>query len=329
MNKIKSFLNRGYIKFSVIFGLVGLLPFLASAHIKWFAQNTQYIKPYSITDTPVIVGIITVIVIILIGIYLEKKIKVPKSLHNFIERLAPKALSIASIGFGLAFIIFTIQGFIFAPNLPAQGTIGMVMLLIQGIAGIMMLFGLYERVGGLLLIVLFFFGIYEHGLLEMLDTLEMIGFAFYAMIVGRPKWKIQESIWMERVMHKFSSYGYPILRIGVGLNLMVLGFTEKILTPSLTNNFLSHYNWNFMKVFGMSDYWFSFAGGVSESLFGLFFLLGLITRITTVALAIFLVITLYLLGPVELIGHLPHFSIAIVLLVLGSGARFVLLKNKE
>ena len=71
----------------------------------------------------------------------------------------------------------------------------------------------------------------------------------------------------------------------------------------------------------MSDYWFSFAGGLAEILFGLFFLLGLITHITTVAWLIFLVITLYLLGPVELVGHLPHFSIAIVLLILGSGAR--------
>jgi uncharacterized membrane protein YphA (DoxX/SURF4 family) len=305
------------------------LPILSSAHVKWFAENKEYVRPYSVTDTPVIIAIAVVLALVLVGVYFERKLKVPEKMHNFIQSFAPRVLSIASIGFGLAFIIFTIQGFIFAPNLPAEGSIGTIMLAIQGIAGIMMLLGFYERIGGMLLLVLFGFGIYEHGLLEMLDTLEMVGFALYAMIIGRPLWKIAETEMLDTLTHHIHAYGYPILRAGVGLNLMILGFTEKILAPSLTKDFLGNHAWNFMSKFGMSDYWFSFAGGVAEVTFGLFFLLGFVTRITTLALAGFLVTTLYLLGPMELIGHLPHFSIAIVLLVLGSGARLVLVKHKE
>jgi hypothetical protein len=68
-----------------------------------------------------------------------------------------------------------------------------------------------------------------------------------------------------------------------------------------------------------SNYWFAFSTGVVEFLFGLFLVLGLVTQITVVILAIPLVTTLILLGPVELSGHLPYFSVALVLVVLGAG----------
>ena len=125
-------------------------------------------------------------------------------------------------------------------------------------------------------------------------------------------------------MHHFHQYGVSLLRIGVGLNLIILGFSEKILKPSLTQNFLEQFVWNFMYHLGytwFTDYWFAYAAGVSEILFGVFLLLGLVTRTTILALSVFLISTLILLGPVELMGHLPHFSIALVLLVFGAGSR--------
>ncbi len=301
------------------------LPFNTNGHVKWFAEATNPVRPYEWTDLPVIIAIIAVILTILVGIFLEKKLKVPKWFEIFTEKYAPYILSIASIGFGLSFLIFSYNGFIFAPNLiPGEPTL----LYIQAIAGIMILLGLYERVGGLLLLVLFALSVREYGFMEMMDTFEMLGFALYAMIIGRPKWKIIDGNLLRTITHKFHTYGLPLLRVGTGLNLIILGFSEKILAPSLTENFLAHYNWNFMQLIGFhgfTDYWFAFSAGVGEILFGIFFLLGLITRTTTVALAVFLVTTLYLLGPLELIGHLPHFSIAIVLIALGAGSRLKLI----
>ncbi len=314
-----------------VLALLLAIPSVASAHVKWFAEVEKVVPAYKLTDKPVIIGIIISIIIILVGIYLEKKLKVPQKINQYIEKWAPWALSIASIGFGLSFIIFSIKGFIFAPNLEAVGTIGYTMLAIQMLAGIMLFFGLYEKVGGLLIIVLFIFGIKQYGGMEMLDTLEMIGFAIYVMIIGRPKLKIKETNIFKSLTHHIHKYGLPILRVGTGLNLIVLGFSEKILAPSLTENFLSNYQWNFMQTLGFehfTNYWFAFSAGLVEILFGVFFLLGLVTRTTTIILAVFLVTTLILLGPLELIGHLPHFSIAIVLLILGSGSKLILLKKE-
>lgn len=307
------------------------MPAMVLAHVKWFASEDVVVPAYKFTDPYVIIAIIVALVLIGLGIYLEKKLNVPKRLDKTIQKWAPGVLSIGSIGFGLAFIIFAIKGFIFAPNLPAVGNIGYLMLAIEFVAGVLMLLGFYERIGGLLVLALFALGINQYGGVEMLDTLEMVGFAFYIIIIGRPKWKMRDWNFAKHFGHKIHAYGLPILRVGTGLNLIVLGFTEKILTPSLTNNFLTNYNWNFMQKLGLegfTNYYFAFYAGVVEVLFGVFFVLGLVTRTTTIALALFLITTLYLLGPIELIGHLPHFSIAIVLFVLGSGTRLALFHKK-
>jgi uncharacterized membrane protein YphA (DoxX/SURF4 family) len=278
---------------------------------------------------PVIFSIFFVIAALLVGVFLEKKLEVPRWYNNLIQQTAPVILSLASIGFGLSFLIFSYNGFVFAPNLQVE-SVNSILLIVQALAGLMILLGLYERLGGFLLIVLYVLAVSRFGFVEMMDTLEMVGFAFYAMIIGRPKWKIAESQFMRTLTHPFHQYGVSILRIGIGLNLIILGFSEKILKPSLTHNFLSTYDWNFMHNLGFTwftDYWFAYAGGVVEALFGLFFLFGLVTRISVVALAVFLVTTLILLGPVELMGHLPHFSIALVLLVFGAGSRMHMKKK--
>ncbi|MCF7865406.1 MAG: DoxX family membrane protein [Candidatus Pacebacteria bacterium] len=297
------------------------IPAIVSAHVKWFAKPVDYVRPYQIDDMPVIITLIVCLVAVCVGVYLDRKLTVPKWIGRFVSRWASAALSIASIGFGLSFIIFSLKGFIFAPNLPATP----VLLVIQCAAGLMIFLGLFEKVGGFLLVVLFWLSMRQYGFMEMMDAFEMLGFALYAIIVGRPKWRIVDVHIFTNITHRLHAYGVPLLRVATGLNLMILGFSEKIMAPSLTQDFLNHYDWNFMHhVFGFewfTDYWFAFSAGSAEILIGLFLILGLTTRITVIALAVFLVTTLTLLGPIELIGHLPHFSIAIVLLVMGAGAR--------
>lgn len=308
-----------FFKTTVIF-LISFIPLFTLAHVKWFAEESGVARAYKITDMPVIVAILLVLIVVGVGVWLDRKIKIPVWFQNKLEKIAPSILSIASIGFGLSFIIFSLNKFIFAPNLPAFSMVDP-LLLLQFIAGVMILFGVFERVGGLFLIILFLLGLNRFGLTEMMDTFEMLGFAFYAMIIGRPKWHIVEAKWFGHLTHHIHEYGVSVLRVATGINLIILGFSEKILKPALTENFLLHFDWNFMSSLGMSDYWFAFSAGVAEIVFGIFFLFGLVTRITILCLAVFLVLTLTLLGPLELMGHLPHFSIALVLLVFGAGSR--------
>ncbi len=296
--------------------------------MKWFTEPTvETVRPYNISDGTVLLWIGIAIVFVLLGSFLEKKLSAPAWLLRRIGTLGPAVLSLATVGLGVALVIFSINGFIFAPNLPV-GSSGTPLLILQAVTGVMFIFGAYVRYAGIVLAVLFFLAGKYFGAMEVIDAIEMIGFALFAFIVGRPQWQWKEGKWFQRIAARLQQYGVPLLRVGTGLNLVLLGFTEKILAPSLTQNFLMHYDWNFLQHFGVTDYWFAFSAGAAEALIGIFLMLGLVTRITTLVLAGFLVTTLLLLGPVELIGHLPHFSIAIVLLLFGAGNRLKLVKGK-
>jgi hypothetical protein len=93
-------------KIKYLFGLILLTPVIALAHVKWFAEEENIINPYSIHDNYVLIGIIIALAIVILGIYLEKKLNVPHKLDKTIQKWAPGVLSIASIGFGLLLLFF-------------------------------------------------------------------------------------------------------------------------------------------------------------------------------------------------------------------------------
>ena len=78
-----------------------------------------------------------------------------------------------------------------------------------------------------------------------------------------------------------------------------------------------------------SDYWFVLSAGAVEVIFGLIFVLGIVTRLNALVLAGFFIATLILLGPMELLGHAPHFAIVFVLLVFGSGEKLKFFSIKQ
>jgi uncharacterized membrane protein YphA (DoxX/SURF4 family) len=115
------------------------------------------------------------------------------------------------------------------------------------------------------------------------------------------------------------------------MTLFVLGFSEKILHPEFGINFLSMYPWNFMQSLGLaySDYLFTLSAGAVESLFGLVFMLGIVTRLNALVLAVFFTIPIFILGPIELAGHMPHFAAVVLLLLFGAGEHFKLVHRKS
>ncbi len=299
-----------------------LFPLVTFAHVKWFAIPAKAVRPYSITDIWVIVWVVISLTAIYIGYILEKKINLSDGLRNVLDSLGSSAQTVFTIGIGLSLILFSLNGYVFAPNFLVEGTFGTTFIVIQAVIGAMVLLGVYTRICALLLFLLFALVTYNVGFLGAVEALEMVGVSVYLFLVGRPKWSLRDIRFSESFTERIIPYSAPLLRFFTGINLIVLGFTEKILNPSLTQSFLTEYHWNYMQNSGFlwfTDYWFAFSVGVIESLIGVFLVLGILTRVTTLLLASIFITTLVLLGPVELVGHLPHFSIALVLLVFGSG----------
>ncbi len=87
--------------------------------------------------------------------------------------------------------------------------------------------------------------------------------------------------------------------------------------------FLDEFNLNFMPYLGFagfSNLHFVFAAGVAELTIGLMLVSGIATRFVTAVLSIFFLATWVIVGQAELVGHLPLFGLALLLILHGSGS---------
>lgn len=110
-----------------------------------------------------------------------------------------------------------------------------------------------------------------------------------------------------------------ILRIGIGLQLIVLALTEKLLSPGLGLVFVEMYPfYNFFPVFGLdqvSNLHFVYFIGICEMTLGAMLAFGIASRIVIAVLAAAFTTTAIIHGLHEILGHLPIFAAAVVLLL--------------
>lgn len=312
--------------FRTLFAALILIPTAAHAHVKWFApESYPPVEPYNITDWPVIAWILIGLVIIGIGVALDKRGPMVRGkLGNTLHYCEPMALTLFSIFSGLALFFYATQGFIFAPNLFPEGPLTTVMLFMQAAIGLALVLGVFVRTNGIILLALYVLAVVEFGAIEMIDALEVVGIGLFLLVVGRPRWRLTKWSWIDEHTKQCQSYAIPILRVFTGFNLIALGLSEKILNPALGMAFLSEYDWNFMQMLGFewyTDYWFIFSAGAVELLLGVVFVLGIVTRLNTIVLSLFFIATLILMGPMEVVGHTMHFAIVGMLIIFGAGSR--------
>lgn len=309
------------------------LPVLALAHTRWFAHSDL---PSYHTNEPTALYIslwgVLALVIVVIGAFLERKKLLQLSfLLPKRENAFARATGTFTVTVGAFFLIAGTHEYLFSPNLTPAAGIPYVLIIVQILAGLTFLVGVYTRVAAVLLAAVWALAFYSAGVVAMLEDVWVLGTALFVFIVGSDYLSLVPRKALANITHRYQEYTLPILRLGTGTTLFVLGFSEKILRPELGINFLSEYHWNFMQNLGFawySDYLFTISAGAVESLIGLIFILGIITRLNTLVLAIFFTIPMFILGPIELAGHLPHFAAVLLLLLFGGGNRLKLFSNR-
>ncbi|MBP9669406.1 MAG: DoxX family membrane protein [Candidatus Pacebacteria bacterium] len=305
-------------------------PAVAAAHTRWFAEGT--LQPY-ITMEPtglyLMSWAIIAAVIVAIGVYLEHKklfqlnwLK-PRLAHSF-----DRAAGTFSMVAGAFFIVAGTHEYLFSPNMEHAMGVPSYFIIAQVFIGLAFLVGVYARVAALALIALWALSVAWFGWLPMLENVWVLGTGLFVLIMGNDYFSVLNVRVLKKYTQHYHAYALPLLRICTGATLMVLGFSEKILHPEFGINFLEQHHWNFMQLIGFtnySDYLFTLSAGSVEALFGLVFILGIVTRVNALVVATFFTIPLFILGPIELAGHLPHFAAVIMLLLFGSGEKFVLI----
>ncbi len=308
--------------FAAFFGGTSVL----FAHTRWFAHEalpplaTNEPTGLYLTALALVAG-----VIVGAGIWLEKKRMfqlgwlMPKASHAF-EREA----SVFSMVAGAFLMIAGTHEFLFSPNLSVESGIPMTLIMLQFVLGISFLLGVFARVSALCLIALWLVTFVYAGWVAMIEDVWVLSSALFILIMGNEYFSVVKFRALAHITKHYQSYALPILRLGTGLTLLTLGFSEKILHPEFGINFLRQYDWNFMQSVGLqySDYLFTLSAGAVESLLGLVFILGIVARVNALVVATFFTIPLFFLGPIELAGHVPHFAAVVLILFFGAGTRF-------
>jgi uncharacterized membrane protein YphA (DoxX/SURF4 family) len=320
-------------KLLLLSSLLILLPKITLAHTRWFADSD--LKAYT-TDEPTVLylGVFFFISLLVLAtsVYFHQ--------HNWgrmawLKPLAPHVYDRAAATFtmvcGAFFMIAGTHHYLFSPNLTTTYGIPSSLIVIQIIIGLAFLIGIATRTAAFALAALWFISFFYTETIESLENVWVLSTAGFIAVMGNDYFSlIGKSFFRKKLMH-FKPYALSFLRLGTGLTLLVLGISEKIAAPELGINFLVHHQWNFMSLLGFnySDYLFVLSAGTVESLLGLLLVVGSLTRLTAIVLTIIFLLPIFLLGPIELSGHLPHFAAIILLSLFGNGGRFLLVKRYE
>lgn len=308
-------------------------PSLALAHTKWFAP--AILDHYTTTaPTALYLTIWAAIIITIVGIgaWLERQgwlsltFLEPKKPHAF-----PRAASTFVMVVGAFLLIAGTHTYLFSPNLTPWTGIPTLLIYIQILVGLAFLVGLASRTSGIVLALAWAAQFFFIDTVTVLENFWVLSTALFITIMGNDYFSITSYSLLRPYVAPLKQYALSILRIGTGLTLMILGLSEKILAPEFGINFLTLHHWNFMSLTGLpfSDYLFTLSAGSVELLFGLVFVLGIVTRLNALVVAIVFTIPLFLLGPIELSGHLPHFAAVVMLLLFGNGGHFLLVRPRR
>ncbi len=221
---------------------------------------------------------------------------------------------------------------LFAPNLalgepgavPIGSIGGAVAALAQIGIGLALFYGALTRIAALLLVLLWVAGAIWFGPALLLEHAIVPGIALTLYLTGRGPFAVDAllnpRLGLPRL--RFLTHALTPLRIGTGVSLVTLAFTEKIWNLPLGLAFLERYPVNFLPAWGIpiGDETFLLAAGAVELLAGLLLIANVYVRVGILVLWLPFNLTLAAFGWIELVGHLPIYGAMAVLALWGRGS---------
>ncbi|MEL6931627.1 MAG: hypothetical protein AAGK67_02290 [Pseudomonadota bacterium] len=312
----------------IAFASVGLAAIIAAApafaHVRWFIDNenpqASSFVPYTLTDTAVLVWIALVALMLFASVVLDR---VLPGLPIANSKIRHDVMELMRIFTGMSLLLTAYEGALVAPHLVAFGGFGLTLVFLQVAIGLLLISNNFVYQASLLLILLYAGMIAKFGFVRSLEYVNTIGIALFLLFNYIPS-----DEWRERL----KPYSVDMLRIFTGIALVTLGVSEKLGGAIYGHAFIANYDWNFMQMLGFD--WFTdrllvLSTGAMEVVFGLILIMGTITRLTTLVISILMFtsnVVFLITGNndealVEVIGHMPIISTALILLLLGYGQR--------
>lgn len=226
--------------------------------------------------------------------------------------------AILGVHVAVPLLVSGVQGELFAPSNALPGAWVFILGLVQTGVALSFFYGGFTRAAAAVLALLWLLGFVVVGPEGMLETVHYLGFAGFFYLAGRGPISVDRLIFPRlEPPARLMRYALPVMRVGVGLSLVTVAFTEKLANVGLADAFLEQYPLNFTGALGLPfpDEFFILSAGTVELIVGLFILFGIFPREIILVAWLPFNLTLTVFNWLELIGHLPFYGAMAVLLV--------------
>lgn len=254
-------------------------------------------------------GFIAVLVIFIV-FFVSLSRRLERLLDPLLAKLPPYAPVISRVTIGIAFIAASYHQALFGPELPLATTFGGfagIVNVLLVLTGLMIVFGFYTRVAGLVAAALFGVESWVHGI-YMLTYANYFGEIILLLILGahqiafHPKGHDAQRLpsWFLTLKKKFAPYAFLILRVTFGTSLFYASFYAKILHNNLALMVaslpLAGHSSSLAQAFGFEPHFLVVGAAIIEILIALFFILGIEIRFTSLFLLFWLSLSLWYFG---------------------------------
>lgn len=221
---------------------------------------------------------------------------------------------ILAIHVAAALLVNGVQGRLFSSTHSIDGALSNWIGLAEIMIALSLFYGGLARPAALLMGFLWILGIYLLGLRSGFESIQYLGFACFFYLAGRGPYAIDRVLFPN--LEPTASYignALLFLRIGVGLNLIVFGFTEKLANIPFTSSLLEKHA--FLNFTTIPNEIFALFAGASEVLAGILIVLGIFPRTISLIALICINASLTISDWNALIDYLPLYGALAMLLV--------------
>ncbi|MDQ3801080.1 MAG: DoxX protein, partial [Acidobacteriota bacterium] len=249
------------IRLAAIFAIISGLAAKISAHEKWFHETQNHSLRWDLLFRPLPLAFIGAVLLVTLIAWLYwrgrgKKgfVPGPENLGATDERrsaLYGLIPAILGIHVAVPLLVGGVQGQLFSPNNQVTGVWMYAVGLAQTGIALAIFYGALTRIAAVALGFLWLAGIFLVGLEPMLDNTMYLGFAAFFFLAGRGPISIDRLIvpGLEPSANLMAK-AMTALRIGLGLSLIFVSFTEKFANIPLASAFLQRYPLNFTAAVG-------------------------------------------------------------------------------
>ena len=299
--------------------MTALLPSALPTHETWF-EETPATRDWGFLVSPLTLLLVaTVVAVTVVWRLVARRLPSPElRALSPLGRLTPWVPRLLGIHLGVSLLALAATGSFVTPAIDdLAGPSGTALLLLEGGLGVWLVTGYRLRPAAVVVLALGPVLAVVGSPVMLLECANLAAVAAFLVAVPPGADRHGATTPSAASLRR----GLLAMRLGVGLALIALAFTEKLTHPALALETLEHYPaLNVFSLAGvpMPDEAFVAVAGAVELLFGLLVISGAMPQVAVLVAAVPFNATLVLFGQTELVGHLPVYGVFLALLVYGS-----------